>query len=104
MILLSSDGSVHSWKDASISWTREESLAHAVGVEFVDLPEKKLWSQEVDELGMDTYTYTQNFSVQFYLLIIYVTALDEDAEKVETITPLNRYIRRVSTHISQLRV
>ncbi|CAG8580961.1 4772_t:CDS:10 [Paraglomus occultum] len=78
MILLSADGSIHSWKDSSIAWKREEPLTHAVGVEFVDLPEKKLWSQEVDEL-------------------------DEDADKIETITPFNRYIRRVSTHLNQLR-
>ncbi|CAG8567158.1 11512_t:CDS:10, partial [Dentiscutata heterogama] len=47
-------------------------------VEFLDLPEKKLWTQEVDEL-------------------------DEQSEESETISPLARYVRRLINHIEQLK-
>ncbi|KAF9536853.1 hypothetical protein EC957_009519 [Mortierella hygrophila] len=46
------DGSFHAFSDAeSESWYREESLAYAKDVEIVDLPERKLWTQDVDEAG-----------------------------------------------------
>ena len=46
------DGSFHAFSDVeSESWYREESLAYAKDVEIVDLPERKLWTQDVDEAG-----------------------------------------------------
>ncbi|CAG8670205.1 15987_t:CDS:10, partial [Racocetra fulgida] len=55
MLVTSDDGSVHFFKEDSIAWNKEESLSHAIEVEFLDLPEKKLWTQEVDELvALDT--------------------------------------------------
>ncbi|KAG0371945.1 hypothetical protein BGX24_000952 [Mortierella sp. AD032] len=46
------DGSFHAFSDVeSESWYREESLAYAKDVEIVDLPERKLWTQDVDETG-----------------------------------------------------
>ncbi|KAG0275120.1 hypothetical protein BGZ95_009165 [Linnemannia exigua] len=46
------DGSFHAFSDVEFeSWYREESLAYAKDVEIVDLPERKLWTQDVDETG-----------------------------------------------------
>ncbi|CAG8693541.1 7769_t:CDS:10, partial [Dentiscutata erythropus] len=78
MLVISDDGSVHFFKEDSIAWKREESLTRAIEVEFLDLPEKKLWTQEVDEL-------------------------DEQSEESETISPLTRYVRRLINHIEQLK-
>ncbi|CAG8433616.1 1193_t:CDS:10 [Ambispora gerdemannii] len=77
ILSLSSDGSLYCWKDGTVSWKREESLAHAIQAEFLDLPERKLWSQEIDELA-------------------------EQTEDAETITPFHRYIRRLITHLYRL--
>ncbi|CAG8465850.1 4436_t:CDS:10 [Ambispora leptoticha] len=77
ILILSSDGSLYFWKDGTVSWRREESLAHAIQAEYLDLPERKLWSQEIDELA-------------------------EQAEDSETISPFQRYIRRLITHLYQL--
>ena len=52
MLVTSTDGSIHFWKDNEMVWKSEESLAHTIEAEFLDLPERKLWTQEVDELGM----------------------------------------------------
>ncbi|CAG8783115.1 5053_t:CDS:10, partial [Cetraspora pellucida] len=78
MLVTSDDGSVHFFKEDSIAWNKEESLSHAMEVEFLDLPEKKLWTQEIDEL-------------------------DEQSEESETISPLTRYVRRLINHIEQLK-
>ncbi|RIA80203.1 hypothetical protein C1645_12520 [Glomus cerebriforme] len=78
MLVTSADGSIHFWKDHDMVWKSEESLAHTIEAEFLDLPERKLWTQEVDELA-------------------------EQPEESETISPLARYIRRVKTHIEQLK-
>ncbi|CAG8630833.1 14657_t:CDS:10 [Funneliformis caledonium] len=78
MLVISADGSMHFWKDHEVVWKSEESLAHTIEAEFLDLPERKLWTQEVDELA-------------------------EQPEEAETISPLARYIRRVRTHIEQLK-
>ncbi|KAG9296619.1 hypothetical protein G9A89_002890 [Geosiphon pyriformis] len=73
IFMVSQDQSVYFWQDGRFVWKREESLAHAIQVEFLDFPERKLWSQDIDEL-----------------------------EEAETTTPLARYIRRLKTHIYQL--
>ncbi|CAG8515703.1 6939_t:CDS:10 [Diversispora eburnea] len=73
MFAVSSDGSTHFFKESSVIWQREESLAHTKEVEFLDLPERKLWTQEVDEL------------------------------ESETISPFIRYFRRLRTHFEQLK-
>jgi hypothetical protein len=52
MLVTSADGSMHFWKDHDMIWKSEESLAHTIEAEFLDLPERKLWTQEVDELGI----------------------------------------------------
>lgn len=52
MLVVSADGSMHFWKDHDVVWKSEESLAHTIEAEFLDLPERKLWTQESDELGM----------------------------------------------------
>ncbi|CAB4431410.1 unnamed protein product [Rhizophagus irregularis] len=78
MLVISADGSMHFWKDHDVVWKSEESLAHTIEAEFLDLPERKLWTQESDELA-------------------------EQPEETETISPLIRYLRRVKTHIEQLK-
>ncbi|CAG8644959.1 10223_t:CDS:10, partial [Acaulospora morrowiae] len=77
MYAISDDGSTHFLKKDEIVWQKEESLAHATEVEFLDLPERKLWTQEVDELA-------------------------EQPEEAETISPFARYVRRLKTHFEQL--
>lgn len=69
MLVTSDDGSVHFFKEDSIAWNKEESLSHAIEVEFLDLPEKKLWTQEVDELGMkfDIKIISNNSALYFAL-------------------------------------
>ncbi|KAF9920551.1 hypothetical protein FBU30_009610 [Linnemannia zychae] len=72
------DGSFHAYSDIeSENWYREESLAYAKDVEIVDLPERKLWTQDSDEIGHTKST------------------------KDESI--VSRYIERVTLHISQLK-
>ncbi|RHZ82351.1 hypothetical protein Glove_109g123 [Diversispora epigaea] len=78
MFAVSSDGSTHFFKENNVIWQREESLAYAKEVEFLDLPERKLWTQEVDELA-------------------------EQPEESETISPFIRYFRRLRTHFEQLK-
>ncbi|KAF8952668.1 hypothetical protein BGZ46_003410, partial [Entomortierella lignicola] len=71
------DGSFHAYSEVeSERWYREESLAYIRDVEFVDLPERKLWTQDVDESG--------------------------HAKTVKSLTVVERYIERLTAHISQL--
>ncbi|KAF9958888.1 hypothetical protein BGZ65_001096, partial [Modicella reniformis] len=72
------DGSFHAFSDvASERWYREESLAHVNDVEFVDLPERKLWTQDVDEAG--------------------------HVKSNKDLTIIERYIERLTLHIVQLK-
>ncbi|KAI8606156.1 hypothetical protein EDD21DRAFT_315482 [Dissophora ornata] len=72
------DGSFHAYSDVeSERWYREESLAYARDVEFVDLPERKLWTQDVNEAGQ----------------------VKED----RSLTIVGRYVERLSSHIAQLK-
>ncbi|KAG0344752.1 hypothetical protein BG004_004193 [Podila humilis] len=72
------DGSFHSYTEVeSERWYREESLAYVKEVEFVDLPERKLWTQDKDETGQGSAA--QNASL------------------------VGRYIQRLTTHVGQLK-
>ncbi|KAG0300521.1 hypothetical protein BGZ98_009123 [Dissophora globulifera] len=72
------DGSFHSYSDIeSECWYREESLAYTKDVEFVDLPERKLWTQDANEVGQ--------------------------TEGAKNLTIVERYIERLSLHIGQLK-
>ncbi|KAI7816781.1 hypothetical protein BC939DRAFT_467864 [Gamsiella multidivaricata] len=72
------DGSFHVYSDVeSEQWYREESLAYVKDVEFVDLPERKLWTQDVDESG--------------------------HVRAARNLTIIERYIERLSSHILQLK-
>ncbi|KAF9087540.1 hypothetical protein BGX29_000790 [Mortierella sp. GBA35] len=72
------DGSFHAFSDVeSESWYREESLAYAKDVEILDLPERKLWTQDVNEAG------------------------HVKSSKNESI--VERYIERLTSHIHQLK-
>lgn len=102
MFAVSSDGSTHFFKENNIVWQKEESLAYAKEVEFLDLPERKLWTQEVDELGMDIYFTSFFFFSQFNNVLFLISA--EQPEESEAISPFIRYIRRLRTHFEQLKV
>ncbi|CAJ0651772.1 14283_t:CDS:10 [Entrophospora sp. SA101] len=78
MLAISADGSIHFLKENNVIWEREESLAHTIQVEFIDLPERKLWTQETDELA-------------------------EQPEETESFNPLTRYFKRLFKHIEQLK-
>ncbi|KAF9345507.1 hypothetical protein BGX26_003047, partial [Mortierella sp. AD094] len=72
------DGSFHAFSDIeSERWYREESLAYIRDVEFVDLPERKLWTQDVDETG--------------------------HAKTAKSLTIVERYIERLTAHVLQLK-
>ncbi|KAF9350854.1 hypothetical protein BGX34_000956, partial [Mortierella sp. NVP85] len=72
------EGSFHAFSDVeSERWYREESLAYAKDVKFVDLPERKLWTQDVDEAGHDKTS--------------------------RNLTIVERYIERLASHITQLK-
>ncbi|KAG5440061.1 hypothetical protein PCK2_000573, partial [Pneumocystis canis] len=43
-IIVTQDGSIHMIQEASILWTREESLAYSIHGEFLSLPQKKIIS------------------------------------------------------------
>ncbi|KAI9140853.1 hypothetical protein BKA69DRAFT_489459 [Paraphysoderma sedebokerense] len=91
LLLITADGDLHLYRnslpkvfDETLSpipieaeWTREESLAEIVSAEFVELPEKKMWTQDVDEL-------------------------DEHGDEIYTVSPLVRYLRRVRKHTTEL--
>ncbi|KAF9189248.1 hypothetical protein BGZ50_000864 [Haplosporangium sp. Z 11] len=71
------DGSFHAYSDIeSERWYREESLAYVKNVEFVDLPERKMWTQDVNEAG--------------------------HAIKDKNMTIVGSYIERLTSHFSQL--
>ncbi|KAF9165360.1 hypothetical protein DFQ26_000226 [Actinomortierella ambigua] len=72
------DGSFHSYADTE-RWYREESLAYATGVELLDLPERKLWTQEADELAHDAKAAEGHLSL------------------------IDRYTQRLTMHLSQLK-
>ncbi|KAF9579334.1 hypothetical protein BGW38_004449, partial [Lunasporangiospora selenospora] len=73
------DGSFHAYSDvAAERWYREESLAYARDVEILDLPERKLWTQDVNEAG-------------------------QSSEATQNSTLLNRYIQRLTSHVLQLK-
>ncbi|RUS14506.1 hypothetical protein BC937DRAFT_93709 [Endogone sp. FLAS-F59071] len=78
LFLTTMDGSVRLITKDGVGWSREEALADTVDVEFLDLPERHLYTQDHDEL-------------------------DENLELSETIDPVSRYIRRLVTHISELK-
>ncbi|KAI1297454.1 hypothetical protein EDD11_007123 [Mortierella claussenii] len=72
------DGSFHAFSDIeSECWYREESLAYTKDVEFVDLPERKLWTQDVDEEG--------------------------HAKTDRNLTIIRRYVERLASHVAQLK-
>jgi hypothetical protein len=72
------DGSFHAFSDTEgESWYREESLAYAKDVEFVDLPERKLWTQDVNEAG--------------------------HAKSAQNESIVAHYIERLTTHVLQLK-
>ncbi|KAG0202565.1 hypothetical protein BGX28_004979 [Mortierella sp. GBA30] len=72
------DGSFHAYSDVeSERWYREESLAYVKDVEFVDLPERQLWTQDVDEAG--------------------------HVKSAKNVTILERYVERLTLHIAQLK-
>lgn len=72
------DGSFHSYSEVeSERWYREESLAYIKDVEFVDLPERKLWTQDVNEAG--------------------------HRKSSRNVTLIERYVERLSSHVLQLK-
>ncbi|CAO3567054.1 unnamed protein product [Mortierella alpina] len=72
------DGSFHAYSDVeSERWQREESLAYIKTVEFVDLPERKLWTQDVNEAG--------------------------HVKTDKNLTIVERYVERLASHMSQLK-
>ncbi|KAG0240620.1 hypothetical protein BGW41_006801 [Actinomortierella wolfii] len=74
------DGSFHSFTDLDIeTWYREESLAYINNAELLDLPERKLWTQEADELVQDKKAAEGQLSV------------------------LDRYTQRLMKHIGELK-
>ncbi|KAJ3091171.1 hypothetical protein HK102_001448, partial [Quaeritorhiza haematococci] len=90
---LTTDGSIHMLRENEVSWSRDEyltrlspSISSSAGpasgassgssVVFVDLPEKGFLSQDHDEL-------------------------DESPEQTEGLGPLERYARRVRTHLNK---
>ncbi|KAI8816687.1 uncharacterized protein EV422DRAFT_571446 [Fimicolochytrium jonesii] len=74
---VSEDGSTHVLKDGRVVWSKDESLTASAVAEYVDLPEKSLLSQEHDEL-------------------------DEQPEETASISPVQRYFRRLRTHLVKL--
>ena len=72
------DGSFHAYSEVeSERWYREESLAYIKDVEFVDLPERKLWTQDVNEAGHQ--------------------------KSSQNVTIVERYLERLSSHVLQLK-
>ncbi|KAI7878778.1 DUF1620-domain-containing protein [Lichtheimia hyalospora FSU 10163] len=57
-------------------WSREEAMAHATASEFLELPEKQLWTQMADEIA---------------------------EEHPESIPPLTRYVHRLQAHMTEAR-
>lgn len=57
-------------------WSREEAMAHATASEFLELPERQLWTQMADEIA---------------------------EEHPESIPPLTRYMHRLQAHMTEAR-
>ncbi|KAI9207145.1 uncharacterized protein BJ171DRAFT_421102, partial [Polychytrium aggregatum] len=72
----STSGSLVLIKGEKTTWSREESLAHATKAQFVDLPESSLLSEEYNEL-------------------------DEGQTHRDISSPVERYLRRLSSHASK---
>ncbi|RUO95372.1 hypothetical protein BC936DRAFT_144230, partial [Jimgerdemannia flammicorona] len=51
LFLTTADGSVRFIAREGVEWSREEALADIVEAEFLDLPERHLYTQDHDELG-----------------------------------------------------
>ncbi|KAI8335748.1 hypothetical protein BC941DRAFT_377420 [Chlamydoabsidia padenii] len=84
LILVStSSGSLYMINNNNVIWSREEALAHTAATEFLDLPEKQMWTQ-VDEDEV-------------------VTSSAHGVDHQQNQSPLARYIRRLTTHIMELR-
>ncbi|KAG0188526.1 hypothetical protein DFQ28_004733 [Apophysomyces sp. BC1034] len=77
-LIITDSGSMFMYNETDIIWSREEALAHITASEFLELPEKQLWTQMADELS-------------------------ESAEEQMVVHPLTRYVRRIKTHIVELR-
>lgn len=78
LFVVTDGSSVFYYNESSIVWSREESLSNIAATEFLDLPEKKMWTQMVDEL-------------------------DETVSEQAKENPVSRYIRRLTTHALELR-
>lgn len=70
-------GSVFAYEKTRALWSREEAMAHATAAEFLELPEKQLWTQMADELSESTDDHTPS--------------------------PFVRYFRRLEVHATELR-
>ncbi|KAI7867374.1 hypothetical protein BDF14DRAFT_1803152 [Spinellus fusiger] len=77
VFVVTASGSTLYYTDGKVQWSREEAIGHTVASEFIDLPEKKLWTQMADELS-------------------------EGVEEQATITPWARYVRRLAVHSAEL--
>ncbi|RUS25985.1 hypothetical protein BC938DRAFT_471388 [Jimgerdemannia flammicorona] len=77
LFLTTADGSVRFIAREGVEWSREEALADIVEAEFLDLPERHLYTQDHDELA-------------------------EQPQLTEATNPLNRYILRWTTHLNEL--
>ncbi|GAA5817056.1 hypothetical protein MFLAVUS_010593 [Mucor flavus] len=78
LFVVTDGSSVFYYNESSIVWSREESLSNIAATEFLDLPEKKMWTQMADEL-------------------------DETVSEQAKENPVSRYIRRLTTHALELR-
>ncbi|KAL2911674.1 hypothetical protein HK105_208882 [Polyrhizophydium stewartii] len=77
LTVVTQDGSVHLINEDVIVWTREESLSQVADAAFLDLPQSIVYSQQFDEL-------------------------QEEPRVSASISPVERYIRRWSVHLSKL--
>ncbi|KAI9029669.1 hypothetical protein CLU79DRAFT_735346 [Phycomyces nitens] len=78
IFIVTSSGSTFVYSKDVIVWSREEAMAHVTNAEFLDLPEKQLWTQMADEIS-------------------------ETPEEQAVVDPVTRYVRRLTTHIAELR-
>ncbi|KAL0081975.1 hypothetical protein J3Q64DRAFT_1754353 [Phycomyces blakesleeanus] len=78
IFIVTASGSTFVYSKDGIVWSREEAMAHAIDSEFLDLPEKQRWTQMADEIS-------------------------ETPEEQAVVGPVTRYIRRLTTHVAELR-
>lgn len=78
VFVVTASGSTFMYDQDKLLWSREEAMAHATASEFLELPEKQLWTQMADELS-------------------------ESLEEQEQIQPLTRYLRRLQVHASEMK-